>query len=414
MRLHIYREDILVGDLYTSEDGIQFQYDSGYLASTAPPVSLSLPLQISPYAQHKALPFFEGLLPESEQRRELSAILRVASASTMKLLEALGGECLGNLTVIDDETDIAHALDDSRYTLLEDAELENLLRPQSMDRVRFVANRRLSLAGAQAKFGLFFDSGDWYATEGLASTTHIIKPISSFDPTILINEYYMMKLAKCCEIEVPEVNVIRFGEFSGFTIERYDRRRLDGKIQRIGQEDFCQALSIMPQNKYENEGGPGFKELFSTTLHHTTRPAFGVTRLLRLALFNYLIGNCDAHAKNFSLLQSPETGYLTLAPAYDLISTTFYGDRLLSSMAMKIGEHTRIDRITSDDFALFSLQTGISLAAIRSEYNALCEVIVDEQDSVIDLVRDEAKEFLPDALRLREHLLQEFSSRVDL
>jgi len=412
MKLLIYKEDTFVGELYTSTDGINFKYSQTYLETGGYPLSLSLPVQAETFPQSVALPFFDGLLPEGEQRRELSDILHLASTSTIKLLKALAGECVGNLTIIDEELEIASAQSESGYTLLSQGEIEALLRPQSIERTRFIANKRLSLAGAQAKFGLFFESGEWFATRGLAPTTHIIKPASQFDPSLLINEFFIMRLAKSCDIKTPETSIIRFGAHSGFVVERFDRLRLDNKVIRLGQEDFCQALSIMPGAKYENDGGPGFKELFATTLHYTSRPAQNIQRLLRLVLFNYLVGNCDAHAKNFSLLQNHKNGHLALAPAYDLVSTTFYGDRLLNSMAMRIGEHSRIDKIDAEDFAIFSEETGISLKTIIAELHMLRDTLAGQIGGVVEEIGQEAGEYLPEAKKLREHLLKELDQRV--
>ena len=414
MNLRIYKEEALVGELFTSDKGICFQYSEGYLNSEAYPLSLSLPLQTEAHPQKVALPFFEGLLPEGNQRQELSNILQVSPTSTMKLLRALAGECVGNLIILDEDMQITSALSEASYSPLSNDELEALLRPRSIERARFMVRRRLSLAGAQAKLGLFWEDGTWYATNGLAPTSHIIKPASEFDPTLLINEYVMMQLASSCGIDTPRTSMIRSGAHYGFVVERFDRLRVDTRIKRIGQEDFCQALSVMPVSKYENDGGPGFRELFNTTLLHTSRPVLETQKLLRLVLFNYLTGNCDAHAKNFSLLQNPENGMLSLAPAYDLICTTFYGERLESSMAMRIGEHSRIDRITKDDFALFSEEAGINFKAIARELHLLRESITGQIDEITQRIAQETPDFLPDARNLREHILSELDTRLAL
>ncbi|MCL2529335.1 MAG: type II toxin-antitoxin system HipA family toxin [Coriobacteriia bacterium] len=413
MKLFVYRDDKLVGQLSTSDAGICFQYSSAYQGPDAYPLSLSLPIQTEAHPQNKTLPFFEGLLPEGDQRRELGNLLHVSPGSTMRLLKALAGECVGNLTIIDEDMSIEDLIHKSAYIPLGAEELEALLRPQSIERARFIVSKRLSLAGAQAKFGLYYDSGEWFATKGLAPTTHIIKPTSLFDPTVLINEFFVMRLAKSCGVDVPDTSIIRSGEHYGFAVERFDRARVQGRVVRLGQEDLCQALSIMPEEKYEEEGGPGFSALFATTLHHTARPAQNIQRLLRLTLFNYLVGNCDAHAKNFSLLES-RAGIKTLAPAYDLISTTFYGDRLLRSMAMRIGKHSRIDKVSAEDIALFSEETGVSLAAIASELASLREALANRLDEVVEMVAQEASEHFPVARQLREHLLLELEQRVVL
>jgi serine/threonine-protein kinase HipA len=117
-------------------------------------------------------------------------------------------------------------------------------------------------------------------------------------------------------------------------VARYDRRvGVDGQPMRIHQEDFCQALGVVPEMKYQNEGGPDLKACFDL-LRKATRPsAPQVLRLLDAVVFNALIGNHDAHAKNFSLLYADpgKNAAPTLAPLYDMLCTAVY-DHLTPTM----------------------------------------------------------------------------------
>ncbi|MDR1088928.1 MAG: HipA domain-containing protein [Coriobacteriales bacterium] len=412
MKLSIYRTTQLVGVLATTSNGLAFSYDRNYRGPGCYPISVSMPILEEPYAQNIAMPFFDGLLPEGEQRRELSEILHVSSTSVMKLLAALAGECVGDLILVSENMDINEVLEGSGYTQVTSGELETLLRPQSIERLRFLAARRLSLAGAQAKIGLYRNRGEWFATQGLAPTTHIIKPSALFDNTVLVNEFFMMRLAKSCGLTVPETWVIQAGQNYGLVIERFDRVAQNDEIIRVGQEDFCQALSISPLAKYEGDGGPGLAELFTTVLHNALPPLANMRSLLRIALFNYLIGNCDAHAKNFSLLRRHDNGQISVAPAYDLVCTTFYGERLLRSMAMRIGRHSHIDRIDQEDFRLFAEESGINIKVIADELHALYESIVENIDAVMKDVASEISEYAEVASKLREHILHELATRV--
>jgi len=117
-------------------------------------------------------------------------------------------------------------------------------------------------------------------------------------------------------------------------VERYDRRWQGNDVIRLHQEDFCQALSIQPENKYEREGGPGISTCLDEIQKHSVEPLPDRIAFLNIVIFNYLIGNADAHGKNFSLLY--EEGKPSLAPAYDLLSTAVYPE-LATKMAMKIG-----------------------------------------------------------------------------
>ena len=115
-----------------------------------------------------------------------------------------------------------------------------------------------------------------------------------------------MRLAKRSGLPVPEVTILQ-GKHLVYLIERYDRKRDDhGRISRLHQEDFCQALGYSYAKKYEGEDGPDLKKCFSLLSDHSTQPIVDKKILLEWAVFNYLIGNCDAHAKNISMLITRE------------------------------------------------------------------------------------------------------------
>jgi serine/threonine-protein kinase HipA len=125
-------------------------------------------------------------------------------------------------------------------------------------------------------------------------------------------------------------------------VERYDRFLDDGQLRRLHQEDFCQTLGVAPELKYQNEDGPTNADGFALVRKVTTPSAPNLLRLLDYIIFNCLVGNNDAHAKNFSLLYS-QSG-IQLAPLYDVLSTAVYPD-LSDSMAMKIGSKYRFGEL---------------------------------------------------------------------
>jgi len=123
-------------------------------------------------------------------------------------------------------------------------------------------------------------------------------------------------------------------------VTRYDReKRPDGTIQRLHQEDFCQALGILPEQKYEAEGGASLVDCFSILKRYSVRPAGDQGALLGWVIFNFPIGNADAHAKNLSLMITAPGP--RLAPFYDLLSTQVY-PHLTEKLAMKIGGENRV------------------------------------------------------------------------
>lgn len=103
---------------------------------------------------------------------------------------------------------------------------------------------------------------------------------------------------------------------------------------------MCQALSILPENKYEEDGGPSIRKISSLLLDKTKLPLSSLKEFAKATVFNYLIGNCDAHGKNFSLLYTSQPSSPRLAPLYDLTSTTIY-PHLKRNMAMKIGNEKK-------------------------------------------------------------------------
>ncbi|PKL10089.1 MAG: hypothetical protein CVV51_00515 [Spirochaetae bacterium HGW-Spirochaetae-7] len=91
----------------TPDRGVVFSYDREYLASErAAPLSISLPLRDGEYSQAEAVPFFSGLLPDGDLRRRIADYLHVSAASTLRLLDALGGECAGTVSIERDDYDV--------------------------------------------------------------------------------------------------------------------------------------------------------------------------------------------------------------------------------------------------------------------------------------------------------------------
>jgi serine/threonine-protein kinase HipA len=142
---------------------------------------------------------------------------------------------------------------------------------------------------------------------------------------------------------VARTHVARFGDESAIVVDRYDRRRHEGRLVRIHQEDICQALGVPPSRKYQNEGGPGPREI--ARLLRAAMPSRvadeAIWRFLDALAWNWLIAGTDAHGKNYSLLLA--SGQVRLAPLYDVASALPYGtDEKKLRFAMKIGGDYRV------------------------------------------------------------------------
>src|SRR5690606_19689296 len=109
--------------------------------------------------------------------------------------------------------------------------------------------------------------------------------------------------AEAVGLSVAKAQTGRVGTIDYLLVERYDRLvDAQGSVHRLHQEDFCQALGIASENKYPSEGGPGLKDCFALLRAASSRPVIDLAHLLDAVIFNLLIGNHDAHGKNFSLL----------------------------------------------------------------------------------------------------------------
>lgn len=323
-----------VGILEQMQTGVlSFTYDS----DVKNVISVNMPIQHEPYIGEKCEAYFGGLLPESETvRKIIGKRYGVSANNNFSLLGAIGYDCAGAISCHQlDEPIIFHGAMPLAGKILSDSELYRLIaalptNPLFMD----ADGLKLSLAGVQDKAAVCLIENKIALPSDGCPTTHILKPASTYFDGLTENEYFCMKLAKSIGLPVPEVTMHKIKDISFLLIERYDRRIHDNQIIRIHQEDFCQALGIPSIRKYQNEGGPGFKDCFEL-LNTTSQPAIDRNLIANALVFNFLIGNMDAHGKNFSLLHQGSST-IRLAPFYDLVCTRAYKD-LSPKMAMKIG-----------------------------------------------------------------------------
>lgn len=359
--LHVYLLKQYVGCLRLDRKRkFLFQYDKTWLeCKNTLPLSLSLPLQDAVFEDDDARPFFANLLPESELRKVISRQLRVSEGNDFALLEAVGGECAGAVSLLPEGECWSDA---GKYQPLNDDELNKLVK-EMPQRPMLVGEggMRLSLAGAQNKLPVFYDKGVVSLTTGYVPSSHILKPPMQYFANTVENEIFCMRLAKKIGLNVPEVTLLQ-KENPLYLIERYDRKPGSGtELLRLHQEDFCQSLGIGPDMKYENEGGPSLQTCFQLIRNHSVNPIADVKALLQWTIFNYLIGNADAHGKNLSFIFSergPE-----LAPFYDLLSTVIYPD-LSSKAAMKIGGEYRPDWVAGRHWRKFAKDIDVNFKIV--------------------------------------------------
>jgi len=361
-------DEAVVGRLWLDEKRrFCFQYDAGWLALSRIPLSLSLPLRQEPYLDDESHSFFANLLPEERLRTVIARNLGISPANDFGLLERIGGDCAGAVSLYPEGGELPY--EPGTYRLLSMDELNDLIG--ELPRRPLLAGEkgiRMSLAGAQKKLPVFYDGQRFHLGLGEAPSNAIIKPpIEGMDSTVE-NEAFCMALAQRVGLDVPESFIHQHGALKAFVIKRYDRDMAGSAIRRLHQEDFCQALRIPPEFKYETEGGPSLAACFELVRTSSVKAGKDVLSLVNWVIFNYLIGNSDAHAKNLSLLLLPEGP--RLAPFYDLLSTRIYSHYgLTSDLAMKIGGESRPDAVQKKHWEQFAEEIGVKpklvLARIR-------------------------------------------------
>ncbi len=375
----------LVGDLSIDEHGeMGFAYSEAWLADAArPALSHSLPKQAEPFDRREARPFFAGLLPEETQRDGVARILGLSKGNDFALLNALGGDVAGALTLWP-EGEIPHTYDGrtARDPLADNALVELLDILPKRPLLAGEKGIRVSLAGAQSKLPVVLVDGRVALPAPDQPSTHIIKPAIDRLPHTTENEAFAMRLAAAMGLSVAPVELRRVGGRSYLLVTRNDREAdAKGAVRRLHQEDFCQALGIAPEKKYSAEGGPTFKQGFQLVRDVAPTPAPEVLKLLDAALFNLIVGNADAHGKNYSLLYRDDGAIL--APLYDLMCTAAYPD-VSPKLAMKIGEAGTLDDVSPSTWPKFAKETSLGGVFVRERMLDLARAVAGVSRMVAD------------------------------
>ena len=367
--LEIQGKQVTVGYIEgESFDDARFQYDEEYLSrDDSKAISISLPIQKDPFSAERTRIFFDGLLPEGFMRKTIAGNMHFDERDYLSILYYLGKECLGAIRIgeVGDEHE-------NGYEAISADQVRQLAAEGATRSSELVIKTHLSLTGASGKVGLYYDGENdrWYLPSGIAPSTHIVKQSHIRLDGIVTNEQLSMMTAEKCGIDIPESFIINMGKGIDsevlFATKRYDRiinnesEIISGLRRpfRLHQEDFAQALGIAAADKYEKDGENYAIKMFGLIRNHSGNPLEDQLRLWRRIVFDYVIGNTDAHIKNFSLLYSYDFGEKRLSPAYDIISTVIY-EATTREMSFNIGGKKSLDELKKDDFRILASQVGI-------------------------------------------------------
>ncbi len=371
-----------VGVLTETSGRMAFGYDEAWLDDpAAPPLSLAMPPRTEPYDDDACRAFFGGLLPEGAVRNHLARRFGISPGNDFSLLERIGGDCAGAVSLHPPGGDDPER--EGRYDWLDDEALAAVIAdlPACPLGVDLDGEVRLSLAGAQDKLPVFVGAdGRIGLPHGGAPSSHIIKAPLLFQRDSVLNEAVCLALASDLGMDAAKAEPRTAAGQEFLLVTRYDRRWEGDRLVRVHQEDFGQALGTHSSAKYEIEGGPGAADCVGLLRRSSRRPAVDILRFVDALVLNVLVGNTDAHAKNFSILLDAEGA--RLAPLYDILCTHCYTG-LTRRMAMRIGGQDKADWLDERHWDAFATDAGLGAGALRRRRRALAERVGPALDRVI-------------------------------
>jgi serine/threonine-protein kinase HipA len=398
------------------EDLWTLEYDANWGASPyAFPLAPTLPLfaATNSYPSGTIKRFVENLLPEGRALDISASTYGVTKNNVFALIQQLGVETAGAFRFSIDSLALTAGKHDSQKREITFQELQDRL--EQRDQIPFVLwdkKVRMSIAGYQDKLTVLLQKENgitrMFLAEPPLASTHILKPESSAKnmPHLVANEYYCMMLAKKMGFPVAEVSILRVPR-PILLVRRFDRELIESTteltVNRLHMADVCQVLDLPVSFKYErnlgsNEqvrhirDGVSFEKLFSC-VDQTIDKASTKLGLLRWALFQFLIGNCDAHGKNFSF--SVERDGLAPAPWYDLVSVVQYPG-ISHELAMAFGDVFDLEQVKGYAFADFAQRCSIPRTLLHREAVKVANSAISHAQAVAsgDEFTDEEKAFV--------------------
>lgn len=361
-RLNVWMNGSHVGVFTSLKRGVAFEYDWN-----APRISFSLPKD-GEWREDAPENFLENLLPESG----------AAKYAMMQAVGAKSQESFDLLENVDSAGALVFSRNDEMPTIAsvppaEATDDEIATRIAAVKRTPdswFVRNKgaRFSLAGAQGKFSLSRVGDEWVWPNGAVPSTHILKPAGIYDADEV--EHATMMLSKMVGIETPESDIQEFNGQQTYIVERFDRRIENGMPVRLPMEDMVQALGLPSSEKYKVSA----VDTLTTLRKMDPSGRLGEEWLRRLA-FNVAVDNCDAHARNYSVMPTSLDGESwKLSPAYDVMTTTVWPG-LTDKLAMPFSGAEHASEVTPDHYARLADYCGFDPDTARDEAIRISDLV---------------------------------------
>lgn len=396
----IWFDDLAVGQVDVASDGsLSLRYEDRWLQTAgAFPLSVTMPLRAEPYPSNVISPWLANLLPEEEQLQVLTRSLGLDQADVLAVLAEIGGDTAGALSfgaaterALWAYTPLTSFYDTADPRLALERHFEDLGRRPFLVGEEGV---RQSLAGGQKKSALAVLAPDGAPVlrlpqdgDGLAiplngaPSTLIVKPDNPNLPGITENEVWCLRMAQAIGIEAAQATILQSSKRTAIGVLRYDRRvGRGGQLLRLHQEDFAQANGLPPGRKYERGTLPGLdlKTLLETGRHVSASDALA---LLDQVIFNILVANTDAHAKNYSLILPVGTAP-RLAPLYD-VSTVLSWPHVVKTYAQSIdGKKRNPDMIAGRHWEVIAREIGYRPTDVKNRVQQIVDAMVANRAKV--------------------------------
>lgn len=401
-----------MGDLRMERSGaISFEYAEAWLGwEHAAPISLSLPLREQAHIGAPVIAYFENLLPDNQVIRDrIAAKVQAQGTDAYSLLAKLGRDCVGALQfVVGDEAHADGKPGEISAEPLSDEDIAQTLKNLTTSPlgIETDADFRISIAGAQEKTALLRMNGKWFRPNGMTPTSHILKTQLGHLPNginlsdSVENEFCCMRFCAAMGCDVANVEIIDFEDVRALAVERFDRQWTpDGRLLRVPQEDFCQALGVPPSQKYQSDGGPSVVDGLGL-LKASDDPQKDQMAFLRAQVIFWLLGATDGHAKNFSIRLAFGGGF-KMTPLYDVLSAQKAFDEHQIKhgqykLAMSLGKsrNYRVDQIVARHIFETGKLGGIGETPIRR----MLENVLTMIPQALKATNNEMSEGFPNAL----------------
>ena len=354
-RLIVWLGKDIAGELVRSDDEERFVFES---VDDRSAITMATEGQAQSWTPIFSRRWFDGLLPEGSQRQAAEQRHRIDSGDTFGLLEAIGWECAGAVSVMPP----GREPDSGRYVAMTEGQALTRIDAAPGIIAEIDMSVRLSLGGAQDKLLWRRDGDGWALPIDGASSTHILKPEPQHWLGLAVAEAWSLAAASAATVTAEAELLDASGHRPTIVVTRYDRIECNGTIERAHQEDLCQLLGLSPNAKYAYGGAkphhddPSLARLAKLLVRRADDPATELVRLLEQTVVNMALGNADAHAKNHSVLHV--AGTATLSPLYDVSPTiAFLPEQHTASL--RIDGKARMDGITRTHLAREAVAWGM-------------------------------------------------------